>query len=316
LSKKALSALSDGKFEFNFLEQKRERGFYKLTLSAQSTDTRLVGTKGEVTVKVLTEVTVEGVELSVVDREQASTSNIAKLQYPSKFATPLEADSHQKILMKFTLKDKATNTPVRVHQAFIAFSKVDTKQEIVFVAEPDSAKVYKFDVDLQKSSKDFDFLSGKYSMKMIVGDAVISNPFVWHLADINLKFAEQDKPKPSGKAVIYKPLPEIKHLFREPEKRPPGVVSDTFTILALVPLAVLLILWLRIGINFWNFSLSPASLGYHIGLGAIFGLYFMFWWKLNMFVTLKYLAGIGGVTFIAGNAMLRGMANRRKAKSE
>jgi len=38
----------------------------------------------------------------------------------------------------------------------------------------------------------------------------------------------------------------------------------------------------------------------------------MFWLKLNMFVTLKYLAGIGGFTFITGNAMLRAMADRRK----
>lgn len=71
------------------------------------------------------------------------------------------------------------------------------------MAEPDSSKTYKFDVvgihmpslllkllkilncclfqDLQKSSKDFDFLSGKYSMKLVIGDSVILNPFIWHM---------------------------------------------------------------------------------------------------------------------------------------
>lgn len=84
------------------------------------------------------------------------------------------------------------------------------------------------------------------------------------------------------------------------------------------------------GINFSNLTPSLWTLGFHVGLAgriplviarnrivmidiaAIFGLYFVFWVKLNMFLTLKYLAGIGGVTFLCGNRMLRAMADRRK----
>ena len=40
---------------------------------------------------------------------------------------------------------------------------------------------------------------------------------------------------------------------------------------------------LRIGANVSNLPLSLPALGFHLGLGAIFGLYAMFWLQLNMF---------------------------------
>jgi hypothetical protein len=33
-----------------------------------------------------------------------------------------------------------------VHQAFVKLHNLVTNQEIIFVAEPDSAKIYKFDI--------------------------------------------------------------------------------------------------------------------------------------------------------------------------
>ncbi|VDM29838.1 unnamed protein product [Toxocara canis] len=63
--------------------------------------------------------------------------------------------------------------------------------------------------------------------------------------------------------------------------------------------------WLRVGINFGNMPVSPWVIAFHAGLTGIFGLYFVFWLRLNMFETLKYLSGIGAFTFIAGNRLLR-----------
>ena len=40
-------------------------------------------------------------------------------------------------------------------------------------------------------------------------------------------------------------------------------------------------------------------------------MYFVFWVKLNMFETLKYLGIIGTVTFVAGNRLFRILAQRR-----
>jgi len=311
-------------YEFNFMEQAREKGFYVLTLSAASpTDKRLIGTQGaELTVKVMTEITVEDVEISVVDREQTGAgSNPHKVAGFSKLSAALDADIHQKVMLKFSVKDKTTNQLTKVHQAFVMFTHIKSGQEIVFVAEADNSKVYKFDADLQKSVKDFDYLSGKYSIKLVLGDAVVNNAINWVLADISLKFPEHPSPVAEREAkvgdVTYEKKREIQHMFRQPEKRPPQVVSDTFTALVLLPLLLLFVLWLRIGVNVNNFPFSLYAVGFHVGLTAIFGLYLLFFLKLNMFQTLKYLAIIGSVTFFFGNRMLRALAERKeKAKAE
>lgn len=44
---------------------------------------------------------------------------------------------------------------------------------------------------------------------------------------------------------------------------------------------------------------------------AMLGLMYVYWTHLNMFQTLKYLAIIGGVTFLAGNRMLAQKAVKR-----
>ena len=58
---------------------------------------------------------------------------------------------------------------------------------------------------------------------------------------MTLKFPEQEDAKPTPQAR-YGELPEIKHMFRVPEKRPPTVVSTTFTVLCVIPLLILIIL--------------------------------------------------------------------------
>ena len=101
----------------------------------------------------------------------------------------------------------------------------------------------------------------------------------------------------------------------EPEPRPPAAVSSLFTLLCLAPVLIMLVLWLRLGVNISNFPFSLYALGFHVGLGGIFGLYYYFWLQLNMFTTVKYLMMVGVVTFLCGNKMLVGIAEKR-AKAE
>jgi oligosaccharyltransferase complex subunit delta (ribophorin II) len=65
---------------------------------------------------------------------------------------------------------------------------LEDDSEIIYVAEPDSSNNYKFDLDVSAKAKEFGSKSGKYSVSLIVGDAVVSNPINWNLADISLKF--------------------------------------------------------------------------------------------------------------------------------
>ncbi|XP_071959632.1 dolichyl-diphosphooligosaccharide--protein glycosyltransferase subunit 2-like isoform X2 [Antedon mediterranea] len=314
--KKLAGTADKTKFDLNFLESKPAPGFYDVTLVGKlaKPDSKFIGlADGSITVKVVTEVIVEGVELLVIDRDQSIATKTVNVQHPRKVASPIDADYHQNVMLKFVLKDKATNKPMPVHQAFIRMANLKTKQEVIFTSDRTDTLQYSFKLDVAESGRDhFNALSGKYSMELIIGDASIQNPFLWHVADVNLKFYEDPSKKaPEVASSPYEPKPVIDHMFRVPEKRPSKTVSSLFTGLIAVPLLVLLALWAKLGVNLSNFPMSLSAVGFHVGLGAIFGLFYCYWAYLNMFQTIRYLTIISIVTFICGNRLLGSIAARK-----
>lgn len=107
----------------------------------------------------------------------------------------------------------------------------------------------------------------------------------------------------------------IEHLFRVPDKRPPRIVSDIFTGLCITPLVLLFVFWAKLGINVSNLSLSPSTIGFHVGFGGILALFFTFWLQLNMFQTLRLLIPIAVFTFLCGNRVLRRLYTERHVKN-
>lgn len=72
---------------------------------------------------------------------------VYRVVFPTKLGRVLEVDSQQKLVARFSLKDKASGKMLQVHQAFLRFHNKATNQEIIFVAEPDSNNAgYKFDL--------------------------------------------------------------------------------------------------------------------------------------------------------------------------
>ena len=69
-----------------------------------------------------------------------------RLQYPKKATEVLEADFHQKLIMKFNIKDSQSGQLVSAHQTFVKLTNLETKQEIIFIAEADSSLTNKFDL--------------------------------------------------------------------------------------------------------------------------------------------------------------------------
>jgi oligosaccharyltransferase complex subunit delta (ribophorin II) len=111
----------------------------------------------------------------------------------------------------------------------------------------------------------------------------------------------------------YGPKPEIRHLFREPEKRPPTLVSDAFTVLVILPLILLIGLWIAIGVNLSGFSFGIANIGFHTGTALILSLMVSAFWKnMDMFLILKCLSGVLLITFLSGHYLLKGFAKRRQ----
>uniref|UniRef100_A0A665WKE9 Dolichyl-diphosphooligosaccharide--protein glycosyltransferase subunit 2 n=1 Tax=Echeneis naucrates TaxID=173247 RepID=A0A665WKE9_ECHNA len=305
-----LFLLFSGVFELNFMSKQPASGYYQFTIAVTG-DSRLVANHVELKVKVSTEVAVANMDLSVVDKDQSIGTKTTRVDYPSKAKSSFTADSHQNFAMSFQLVDVNTGVELTPHQTFVRLHNQKTGQEVVFVAEPDSKNLYKFELDTAERKSEFDSISGTYSLYLIVGDATLENPILWNVADVVLKFVDEEAPATIQAKTLYVPKPEIQHLFREPEKKPPTVVSNTFTALVMSPFLLLLILWFKLGANISNFSFSPSTILFHVGHAAMLGLMYVYWTHLNMFQTLKYLAIIGGVTFLAGNRMLAQKAVKR-----
>merc|ERR1739844_174685 len=312
MSKSKMKAAESATFyEIDLMAVKPGKGFYELTMTSTPVkeNKKLAGNEGAVLlVKVLGTIALENVEIGVADTDQSTGPKMTSVAHPDKVKKELEADHHHKVIIKFAVKDKASGEKVKVHQAFVRLALKDS--EIIYVAEPDSSNNYKFDLDVSAKAKEFGSKSGKYSVSLIIGDAVVSNPTNWNLADITLQFPAADGQ--AGSMPDNKPKPEIRHLFREPEKRPPQIVSTAFTGLCLVPIGLMIVVWMKLGVNISNFPVSPTAIGFHLGLGSIFFLYLQFWLHLDMFSTIKYLIMVGVVTFLCGNSMLVKIAEKRK----
>ncbi|KAF2356958.1 Dolichyl-diphosphooligosaccharide--protein glycosyltransferase subunit Swp1 [Trinorchestia longiramus] len=315
-----LTPIKDSKtlYELDAMNLKPRRGFHQLTVTATASDKRLVGnTKAALKFKVLTSITVERVEVGTADADQSSAPALKAVAYGSKLVGgPLEADRHQKVIVRFLVKDTTSSQPTRVHQAFVRVTHGVSKREIIFKADPEvSTDMYRFEMSVSTSQSLFKSVSGLYSVELILGDPCISNPLRWNLADLNLKFPATAANEVSTD-YTYKAQPEISHQFQEPTQRPSAFLSTTFTVLCLLPLLVLLILWGKLGVNVYNFPFSLTALGFHLGIGAIFGLFVLFWLQLNMFTTLRYLFIVGVATFYCGNSMLSRIAAARKENNK
>lgn len=292
-------------FSYNLKSLNPTRGQYKVDVEA--------GTyKQALKINVLGKVKVSSLEIGVGDSESASAVKKHTVNFANKLDQELSADAQQKLVLRTQLLDDATGKPINVHQAFVLLRNKNTKQEIIFVAEADSSKAYKFEMDVGARSSDFGYKSGVYTVELIVGDALISNSFRWPIADINLKFGGEVAKETANQ--VRQPLPEIIHQFRAPEKRPPRLVSDLFTALCAAPLLLLFILWAKLRANMSNFPFSLSALGFHLGLGAILGLFGVFWLKLDMFDTVRLLIPLALITFLCGNRLLRTIAGRSTEK--
>eukprot|EP00731_Ephydatia_muelleri_P010701 Em0005g1287a len=307
---KALTTEDNYIYSYNLFNDISTPGKYIVTLSTETKSDGPVAEieEVEVTVTATYEVAVKSVRLSLEDKDQGVKVRTVSFNYPAKSTETIEADHHLKLVFTFELVNSKTGDAVSVHQAFVRF-RSSGSEELYYVAEQKDRQ-YVLVVDVNKMGNDFGQNSGTYEASLVIGDFSIQNPLQWTMASVVLKFSGTPAEK---KANPYAVKPTIEHQFRAPEKRPPATVSTTFTALVGLPLVLLLVVWLFLGANISNISNAGIwAVFFHISLGGIFVLYYLFWVELNMFQTLKYLTIIGAVTFITGNKMLRTIANNNK----
>lgn len=195
VSKTTLTAMSSDKtvHALDLTSPKPGRGIYVVDIIADTY-------KQKLNVKVLGKVKVQSLEVGVGEADSTSAVQKQTVTFPNKLSTPLHADQQQKMLLKTVLVDEANNKPITVHQAFILLQNQETKDEIIFVAEQDTTKSYKFDLDVGARGSDFGHRTGLYSLTLIVGDASLSNSFKWHVANVELKFSQEAA---QGKFLVF-----------------------------------------------------------------------------------------------------------------
>jgi len=268
------------------------------------------------------EIALDAILFSVFGRDLNEPKEYISLNQGEKLSSDFVVDSQKKLKLKFVIKDKKTNSPVTVHQAFVLLVHGESGREIVYLAKQAdrTTMVYTFELDMKPHAKDFAGISGKYSISLVLGDALVLNALDWKFADLLLSIPETTKVSsiPKSSQVNYKMLPEIVHTFKVGERRPPTMVSDSFAVLCALPMIILFVLWLRIGLNFGYAGkcCSLWALGFHLGLAGIFGLYTCYWLKLNMFQTLQWLVVLAVPTLICGNRLLSSFSRGQEKKSK
>jgi len=224
----------------------------------------------------------------------------------------VKVDQTTRLIFDFNLWSDDGLNEVTLHQVFVRFTNVVTKQHVYFIAQADLKKRYSIDLNFRTAaSKSFGSIGGDYKIELIVGDATLPQAITTEIATMTLEL-------PDSKELIVdlskKAKPEITHMFREPEKRPPQSISMFFTGLVFLPALVLFVAWAKLGANISKMKLTLSSIGFHGGLLAIIVIYINFFIGANMFTTVKYLSVAAAITFLFGQRLLSSIAADKKDK--
>lgn len=87
-------------------------------------------------------------------------------QYFHQEGKKVSVDYKEKLQFSFNIVN-SENKKITVHQAFVKISSASSAAEIVYVAEADSSKVYKFELDL--GAENSEFKTGDYNLALILG---------------------------------------------------------------------------------------------------------------------------------------------------
>lgn len=310
-------------YKFNFLSAKPEAGLYnaefRVTLSKEDQQSFLNVDTASRSIKVVASVEVIDAEIVVSQNKDGENGKSYELTQGKTHKSDIAVSAGQHMLITFRLKNKVSGKGMNVQQAFVLFSEAGaasdastSAEDIFFVVPVDNArKSYRLNVDLSK----FKNKSGKYTVRVLIGDAFVDNSFEWTAATVALEFANAAQ---AAKPSPFVPKPVINHKFRVPDKRAPAFLASVFTLLTLAPIAILLIGVLIVGLNFGLYpggADSMSALLFHGSMVAFFGVYVWYWLALDIFEFFTYASVVAVPLVFFGHRTLRALyVNRQKAQ--
>ncbi|KAL0304808.1 UNVERIFIED_CONTAM: Dolichyl-diphosphooligosaccharide--protein glycosyltransferase subunit [Sesamum angustifolium] len=259
---------------------------------------------------------IDSAEIAVLDSDLGSIETQKKLELPGENAVALSANHLQKLRLSFQLITPAGQA-FKPHQAFLKLRHESGVEHIFVVGN--SGKKFEIILDFLGLVEKFYYLSGSYEIQLTVGDSVMENSFLQPLGHIELDLpdapekAARPPPQPVDPYTRYGPKAEITHIFRAPERRPPRELSLAFLGLVLLPFFGFLagLVHLRANLKIWPKSTVPATFAglFHLGIAAVLLLYAFFWFKLDLFTTLKVLSILGVFLMFVGHKTLSHLAS-------
>ncbi|KAG8370816.1 hypothetical protein BUALT_Bualt13G0022800 [Buddleja alternifolia] len=276
----------------------------------------VTGGRTKVPIHVTGVIKMEHSEITVLDSDLGSIEMQKKLDLPGENAVALSANHLQKLRLSFSL-----TTPLghlfKPHQAFLKLRHESGVEHIFVVGS--SGKKFEIILDFLGLVEKFFYLSGKYEIQLTVGDSVMENSFLQPLGHIELDLP--DAPEKAARPPLqpmdpysrYGPKAEITHIFRTPDKRPPRELSLAFLGLVFLPFFGFLagLIYLRANLKNLPKSIVPATFAtlFHFGIAAVLLLYALFWFKLDLFTTLKALGFLGMFLMFVGHKTLSHLAS-------
>jgi len=294
-------------FVYNFMSASPSAGFYELELEVTGEGLLITDDAIRYKIKVVQPTAVKNIQYGIGSKKLGAK----KLEYKEgTFPAGTEADVNSKLGVTFSVESLIDGKAIKVHQAFISLQNTASEVTTTFIAEADEKMLYTASFDV----KDHMEFSGTYKVTLVVGDPIMHpGSVILPLGEVTITGLPESTVTGSWNRKYlekYDKLPVLSHTFKEPEPRPPVTISIVFTGICAVPLLGLIVAWKSLGINVNK--IQSSFIPFHLSIASIFGLYFLYWYKLNMFTTLKYLALLGSVTFILGNKVLSSLASNQK----
>ncbi|KAK1945391.1 Dolichyl-diphosphooligosaccharide--protein glycosyltransferase subunit 2 [Phytophthora citrophthora] len=293
-----------------------QAGMYKLKVSAVDEESK--------------ESAYEVLQLKVTTPVEATgaVANGKKLKVGDKLTgQSFNAAVEDTLKLEVNLQQAHDKTPVVAHQAFLRFTHATEKTETYFVLTANAGLTHSTTLQFAALSKKFGYNSGKHHLELILGASTFEKAIVWDLGNVELQLGAAPPETPSPlykKHLLYesdttlKALPEIKHVMREQDPRPPVVVSLAFMGAVLVPLLFFLLFVARLGLNMkrlFEGSVFVFGCVFLVSLGGILALFGLYWLELTMFRTLGYLSILGSVNLWSGHLTLKRLAESPAKKT-
>lgn len=238
----------------------------------------------------------------------SASSGLQTLAFPKGLAKPAAAGASDVVEISFKVVNTASKTPIAAHQVVVEFASASSG--VISYPVTGGEAGYSFKIATDEEAASFDWRSGSYSVRILVGDFK-TQPLTYNVGSISLSFSE--KTQNMGDQDTFTPKPLIEHQFRAPAARAPAFIAVVFSGAVFACFGAFILALGKVGANvsMLDATAMTSAIGFHGGLAAIFGVYGLFWLSLNIFETLFYLIAPVIVTFFFGKRLLSYMATKQ-----